>query len=54
MDYEVVDTLPGNLNNRRTPLGELNWIFTSITDTIAWTVLPKVCPLPHSNPLKNL
>jgi regulator-associated protein of mTOR len=32
--------LPGRLNDRRTPLGELNWIFTAITDTIAWNVLP--------------
>lgn len=22
-------------------LGELNWIFTAITDTIAWSALPK-------------
>lgn len=22
-------------------LGELNWIFTAITDTIAWNVLPR-------------
>lgn len=29
------------MNDRRTPLGELNWIFTSITDTIAWSVLPR-------------
>lgn len=28
------------LSDRRTPLGELNWIFTAITDTIAWNVLP--------------
>ena len=28
-------------NNRKTPLGELNWIFTAITDTIAWNVLPR-------------
>jgi len=27
--------------DRKTPLGELNWIFTAITDTIAWNVLPK-------------
>ena len=33
--------LPGRLNDRRTPLGELNWIFTAITDTIAWNVLPR-------------
>lgn len=33
--------IPGRLNDRRTPLGELNWIFTAITDTIAWNVLPR-------------
>lgn len=33
--------LPGRLQERRTPLGELNWIFTAITDTIAWTTLPR-------------
>lgn len=33
--------LPGKLTDRRTPLGELNWIFTAITDTIAWLVLPR-------------
>ena len=27
--------------DRKTPLGELNWIFTAITDTIAWNVLPR-------------
>lgn len=31
--------VPGKLTDRRTPLGELNWIFTAITDTIAWTLL---------------
>lgn len=34
-------TIPGKLSDRRTPLGELNWIFTAITDTIAWTTLPR-------------
>ncbi|XP_041474406.1 regulatory-associated protein of mTOR-like isoform X2 [Lytechinus variegatus] len=38
---ELVDKIPGRLNDRRTPLGELNWIFTAITDTIAWNVLPR-------------
>jgi hypothetical protein len=33
--------IPGRLNDRRTPLGELNWIFTAVTDTIAWNVLPR-------------
>lgn len=33
--------IPGKLTDRRTPLGELNWIFTAITDTIAWTTLSR-------------
>ena len=33
--------IPGNLTDRRTMLGELNWIFTAITDTIAWNTLPR-------------
>ncbi|KAI1105964.1 raptor N-terminal caspase like domain-containing protein [Jackrogersella minutella] len=38
---ERAKKLPGRLQERRTPLGELNWIFTAITDTIAWTSLPR-------------
>ena len=38
---DLVDKIPGNLSDRRTMLGELNWIFTAITDTIAWDVLPR-------------
>lgn len=37
---DMILKIPGKLNDRRTPLGELNWIFTAITDTIAWNVLP--------------
>jgi regulator-associated protein of mTOR len=37
---EMTMKVPGRVTDRRTPLGELNWIFTSITDTIAWSVLP--------------
>ncbi|KAH0517942.1 Regulatory-associated protein of mTOR [Microtus ochrogaster] len=37
----ILSRIPGRLNDRRTPLGELNWIFTAITDTIAWNVLPR-------------
>ena len=40
IDPERVDSIPGKINDRKTPLGELNWIFTAITDTIAWQVLP--------------
>ncbi|RKP04230.1 hypothetical protein CXG81DRAFT_3169, partial [Caulochytrium protostelioides] len=43
LDHVPADTMlkiPGRLADRRTPLGELNWIFTAITDTIAWNVLP--------------
>lgn len=38
---EMLDKIPGRLNDRRTPIGELNWIFTAITDTIAWNTLGK-------------
>lgn len=37
----IVEKIPGQLTDRRTLLGELNWIFTAITDTIAWNALPK-------------
>ena len=40
LDLESVDSIPGKVNDRKTPLGELNWIFTAVTDTIAWNVLP--------------
>nr|CAB3265778.1 regulatory-associated protein of mTOR-like [Phallusia mammillata] len=38
---DLIEKIPGRLNDRRTPLGELNWIFTAITDTIAWNTLPR-------------
>lgn len=41
INYDMVHRLPGDLKDRRTPLGELNWIFTSITDTIAWTTFSR-------------
>lgn len=39
--YELIEKIPGQLNDRRTMMGELNWIFTAITDTIAWNILPR-------------
>jgi regulator-associated protein of mTOR len=39
-DYSLMDKIPGRSNDRKTLLGELNWIFTAVTDTIAWNVLP--------------
>ncbi|ODN74553.1 hypothetical protein L202_06922 [Cryptococcus amylolentus CBS 6039] len=33
--------IPGDLKDRRTPLGELSWIFTAVTDTIAWLSFPR-------------
>ena len=39
--YDMIENIPGVLNDRRTMLGELNWIFTAITDTIAWNTLPR-------------
>ncbi|KAJ8916102.1 hypothetical protein NQ315_004468 [Exocentrus adspersus] len=38
---DLVDNIPGQISDRRTMLGELNWIFTAITDTIAWNTLPR-------------
>lgn len=40
LPVEQVDRIPGSLSDRKTPLGELSWIFTAVTDSIAWTVLP--------------
>mmetsp|Transcript_1160 Transcript_1160/g.2189 ORF Transcript_1160/g.2189 Transcript_1160/m.2189 type:complete len:1924 (+) Transcript_1160:412-6183(+) len=41
IDLETIyDSIPGKIQDRKSPLGELNWIFTAITDTIAWNVLP--------------
>jgi regulator-associated protein of mTOR len=37
---EEVDLLPGTLSDRNSPVGELDWILTAITDSIAWSVLP--------------
>ncbi len=37
VEPDMIMQLPGDLKDRRTPLGELNWIFIAITDTIAWT-----------------
>ena len=38
---QLIDRIPGKHNDRKTLLGELNWIFTAVTDTIAWNVLPR-------------
>ncbi|CAI2350657.1 unnamed protein product [Caenorhabditis sp. 36 PRJEB53466] len=38
---DILDRIPGSLTERRTVLGELNWIFTAITDTIAFTSIDR-------------
>ncbi|KAF7327508.1 hypothetical protein MKEN_00329700 [Mycena kentingensis (nom. inval.)] len=38
---DMVMHLPGDLKDRKTPLGELNWISTAVTDTIAWTMFSR-------------
>lgn len=38
---EAVDSIPGKAGDRKTPLGELTWIFAAVTDSIAWNVLPR-------------
>ncbi|PIA58079.1 hypothetical protein AQUCO_00500187v1 [Aquilegia coerulea] len=40
INHSLIDRIPGRQNDRKTLLGELNWIFTAVTDTIAWNVLP--------------
>ena len=40
-DHQRAHHLLGQFGDRRTMLGELNWIFTAITDTIAWNTLPR-------------
>eukprot|EP00980_Cylindrotheca_fusiformis_P012282 scaffold3001_cov122-Cylindrotheca_fusiformis.AAC.7 len=41
LNPEDIDAIPGNHLDRKTPLGELNWVFITITDSLAWNVLPK-------------
>lgn len=41
MDLETAMKIPGKVTDRKTPLGELMWIFTSVTDTIAWNMVPR-------------
>ncbi|KAJ8928348.1 hypothetical protein NQ314_019078 [Rhamnusium bicolor] len=41
VNLDLIDKIPGQITDRRTMLGELNWIFTAITDTIAWNTLPR-------------
>lgn len=40
VDPDWVEQIPGELGNRLTPLGELEWIFTAMMDSIAWSTLP--------------
>ncbi|KAL0560355.1 hypothetical protein IC582_000756 [Cucumis melo] len=40
LDDSLIDKIPGRQTDRKTLFGELNWIFTAVTDTIAWNVLP--------------
>jgi regulator-associated protein of mTOR len=41
LDVDLAMKIPGTIGDRKTPLGELSWIFTAVTDTIAWNMLPK-------------
>jgi len=40
-DLDLAFKIPGKLTDRKSPLGELYWIFTSVTDTIAWNSMPQ-------------
>ena len=41
LSQELGMKIPGKLSDRKTPLGELIWVFTSVTDTIAWNTVPR-------------
>ena len=41
IEQGIVSLIPGKASERKTMLGELTWIFTAVTDTIAWSVLPR-------------
>eukprot|EP01063_Lacrimia_lanifica_P010634 TRINITY_DN17372_c3_g1_i1.p1 TRINITY_DN17372_c3_g1~~TRINITY_DN17372_c3_g1_i1.p1 ORF type:complete len:1289 (+),score=471.02 TRINITY_DN17372_c3_g1_i1:116-3982(+) len=38
---QMLQNVPGQMIERKTPLGELHWIFTAVTDAIAWSCLPR-------------
>ncbi|VDM31876.1 unnamed protein product [Hydatigera taeniaeformis] len=40
IDEALLDHIPGAHGNRMSLLGEINWIFTAVTDTIAWCSFP--------------
>ncbi|OON15469.1 hypothetical protein X801_08728, partial [Opisthorchis viverrini] len=40
LDEALLDRIPGAHSNRMSLLGEINWIFTAVTDTIAWCSFP--------------
>ncbi|XP_018646818.1 hypothetical protein Smp_159000 [Schistosoma mansoni] len=40
LDETLLDRIPGSHSNRMSLLGEINWIFTAVTDTIAWCSFP--------------
>ncbi|CAL8090399.1 unnamed protein product [Calicophoron daubneyi] len=40
LDEHLLDRIPGSHSNRMSLLGEVNWIFTAVTDTIAWCSFP--------------
>jgi len=39
LTFDLLEKIPGQINDKHTMMGELNWILTAITDTIAWNVL---------------
>lgn len=41
LHQDAVDHIPGQASDRKTPLGEIRWIFQAVTDSIAWDAFPK-------------
>jgi regulator-associated protein of mTOR len=41
LPVDVIERMPGKVVEKSSLVGELHWIFTAVTDTIAWTSLPR-------------
>ena len=38
---DVIERMPGKVSDKSSVIGELHWIFTAVTDTIAWSSLDR-------------
>ena len=41
LPQRLLERIPGQMADRRSPNGQLHWIFTAVTDCIAWQLMPR-------------